>query len=889
MPERQVARKSNRPRDQMWSIEIESMHPWPQAKIGAATFWDRFMRKASAADARRIKFGLIRLFSILMWLTAFCVGNALAANPGGGGGGGGAGFGVFPPGPLLPPPPVPPQFDITGFIQEATLDSAGAICQASDPRLAGGTFKVNGITVIVPCNTILQMPAATLTWQELFSLAPRDIGLPLGANGIPTQTGLALNDTVTLPVATPYNGPLPSYEVHVQGNVVNGKYIAGLIFISQQSLNLGQGTITSIDYAKGELQIATTKDANPVIVRVRINDPIGRFGKSHGGTGSGAALIEPGYDQRFSIDEESPTVHAVTGYPMCIPRTNPFSEADDPLCPQANRPRSPNCKSLPSPFPDFVQPADGQFCTTFVMDPPGTIAAPCPTGTNCAPPPSDPTQQAPFEIGDFIDFQGTLKVDSQGPYISAHTIIGSLGIYTTPGTMPAYMAIEVLLQGTSSQPLLNLPQEATSRIKVEGFSTDPVSLVDIYAIDVDPQTGATSDRLLGTVNPMGPPVIGRFRFFPNAGAYIPATREVRVVSRTLCGDPFFPCALANVTQPASLPANGLIAGQYHAPNFEFIFPENLILGDAVVSANLQDLPFLYCGSGPLTTPTGGQNGPVVRQLNPAPWAPPMGTPAFAATLCSGEPVVGAVTVTGPPAPPLITVFPGATLTVNSGAAVFLSASATDSTGLPVGITWVQSSGPQPPSAATVPPGQPNAITFTAPYAASQMVFTVGATNPTTGLTSTATVTVNVRALPSDFVTITTANWTSQRKNRGALNVTAVTTAPLGPNGLPPPDLQLYVQAMANILTYTVDASGYLNFQMSAVQMSATPLPMFFAPTGNPAVCPIGVARCWQFATRGVIADPNNAGVFVPPDEVKVTSSYGGSFTATQYNGIIQVR
>jgi hypothetical protein len=845
------------------------------------------MRKANAADARRIQIGLIRLLSLVACLTALCVGSAFAAKAIVAKGGGV--FAGFPPAPLLPAPPVPPQFDITGFIQEAALDNAGTICQPSDPRLAGGTFKVNEITVIVPCNTILQMPAATLTWQELFSLAPRDIGLHLGVDGIPTQTGLALKDGVRLPVASPYNGPLPSYEVHVQGNVVNGKYIAGLIFVSQQSLNLGQGTITAIDYANGELQIATTKDSNPVIVRVRINDPIGRFGKSHGGPGSGTGLIEPGYDLRFSIDEESPTIHTVTAYPMCIPRTNPFTAADDPLCPQANRPRAPYCRSLPAPFPAFVPPADGQFCTTFVMHPPGTIAAPCPTGTNCPPPPSDPTQQAPFEVGDFIGFQGTLKVDAKGSYISAHTIVANLGIYTSPGTMPAYIAIEVLLQGTSSQPLLNLPQEATSKIKVIGFTTDPTNLVDIFAVDVDPLTGAIFDRFLGTANPIGPPVIGRFRFFPNAGAYLPATREVRVVSRTLCGDPLFPCALSSVTLPNPLPANGLIAGQYHAPNFNFIFAENLRLGDAVVSANFQDLEFLFCGSGPLTTPTAGENGPLVRQLYPAPWAPPMGTPAFAATHCSGEPVVGAVTVTGPPAPPVITLFPGAQMTVNSGAAVFLSASATDSTGLAIATTWVQSGGTQPPSLATVSPAQPNAISFTAPFHAAQMVFTVSATNPITGLSSTATVTVNVTALPPDFVTITAVNWVSVKQNRGKLNVVAVTNAPLGANGLPPPGLQLYVQATGTIATLVPDGSGGLNFQMSEVQMAATPLPMFFALTGNPAVCPIGYPSCWQFVTAGTLVDPNNPGVFMPPDLVTVTSSFGGSSSVTQSSGTFQVR
>jgi len=145
------------------------------------------------------------LFSLLTCMLALAAGNALAAK----GGVGGAGLFDLPP--IVAPAPVPAQFDITGFIQEATLDSAGTICRASDPRLAGGTLRINDVLVVVPCNTVLQMPAATLTWQELFSLAPRDIGLPLGANGVPTQTGLALQDAVRMPLTLPHsNGPLAS-------------------------------------------------------------------------------------------------------------------------------------------------------------------------------------------------------------------------------------------------------------------------------------------------------------------------------------------------------------------------------------------------------------------------------------------------------------------------------------------------------------------------------------------------------------------------------------------------------------------------------------------------------------------------------------------------------
>jgi hypothetical protein len=790
---------------------------------------------------------------------------------------------IFGPAPVLAPPPVPPQFDLTGFIQEASLDKAGTICQAADPRLAGGTLKVNNIQVIIPCNTLLQMPAATLTWQELFSLAPRDIGLPLDADGLPSQTGLALADTVKLPIASPYNGPLPSYEVHVQGNIVNGRYIAGLVFISQQNLNLGQGIITAIDYDNGELHIATA-GPTPTVARVRINDPLGRYGLSHGAPGSSATLIEPGYDLRFTIDEDSPTIHATTGYPMCIPRNDPGSVGDDPDCPQSNRPRAPQCLSLPAPFPAFVAPAAGQYCTSYVMPPPSGISCTPTDGASCPP---DSTRQTPFEIGDFIDYMGTLKVDSRGAYISAHTINAHLAIYTAPGSLPMYVTIEGLIQGTASLPVANLPQEATSRIKVEGFSTDPTALIDIYAVDVDPLTGTISDRLLGAANPSGPPVIGRFRFVPNAGAFLPATREVRVVSRTLCGDPFWPCTLANTAQPNPLPANGLIAGQYHAPNFEFIFAENLILGDATVPANLQDLAFLFCGSGPLTTPTADSNTPLVRQLDPAPWGVPMPTPNFAASLCSGEPTVGAPASTIPSSPPVIKVFPAEAVTVNSSAAVFLSASASDSTGLPVAINWVQSGGSQPPSAPQVTAGQPNAITFNAPVGPTQMIFTITATNLNTGLSSTSDVTVNVVGHASDTVNIHNATWTNTRQNRGALKVVATTDAPLNANDLPPADLQLYVQASAVVAALVPDGSGGLTYTTSAVQLSATPLPMFYADTGNPPTCPAGVARCWQYVTRGALVDPNGAGVFVPPDLITVTSSYGGSAVLTSESIILK--
>lgn len=587
---------------------------------------------------------------------------------------------VFPVSPTSPPPVVPTQFDVTGYIQKAVIDPT--VCENDgidiDHRLWGGRVTVNGMEITIPCHTILQMPATSLTWAELFdtSLTP--------SGTIPGASGLALDDKVMEPgsivPSQPVSLPLPAYEIHIQGNIVKdaatgvSQHIAGLLFISQQGLNVGQGYIKSIDYETGELCVSSGLPANglegqaeksPACVapdaRVRINDPVGRFGLRHGGSGcklAGTCEVEEShYDPRFTADTDNPTIHASTGFPMCVPRTYPFGpEGDtDELCPQQNRPKQGNgavCKNLPAvngvAFPAFPSQRDG-FCHSFVMNPltTNTVAPPGPCGTvadangvsTTIPCTTRPDRQAPFEVGDYIDYSGTLSVDANlaglplvSPYyISAHTINAHIGIYTHPGTKPVYVMIEGLLAGTNALPIQNIPQEVTGRLHMEGFTTDPSSMLDIFAMDIDKQTGAITERLLGSVNPSGPPVIGRGRFVPAAGNFLPPTRNIRIVSRTLCKSKAMPCvippAYLDPENPAGKYANGLVAGQYNAPNFEFIFAENLFLGDPVLPNNFQDLPFLSCGSGPLTTATAGDNPPIVEPLDPAPWAAPMPAPS----------------------------------------------------------------------------------------------------------------------------------------------------------------------------------------------------------------------------------------------------------------------
>jgi hypothetical protein len=80
---------------------------------------------------------------------------------------------------------------------------------------------------------------------------------------------------------------------------------------AQQSLNAGQGVISCIDYNTGEMQVGGTpvdpgtvfscpNPPRPGTTRVRLNDTIGRFGKSHAAIGGCAGktncIEEAGFD-----------------------------------------------------------------------------------------------------------------------------------------------------------------------------------------------------------------------------------------------------------------------------------------------------------------------------------------------------------------------------------------------------------------------------------------------------------------------------------------------------------------------------------------------------------------------------------------------------------------
>jgi len=499
----------------------------------------------------------------------------------------------------VPAAVAPTPFTLIGPIEKFTLDTpATSACGSSvDPALVSSRMTVHGIEVVIPCNLIIQMPATYLTADDVFKLNPAGS----------SESGLALADT---------KPPLAVFEATIVGNIVmhTGKatHVAGLVYISQHSLATGGGYIKSIDLTNREMRIGADPSAplSPQDARVRINDAKGVY-DHHLPTPPGPITV----DRRFTVDTENPTVHALTGYPMCLP-----SNAGDADCPAINRPIR-----------------GGKALTNFVMGtgslpgaPPDALPIP-PCQERLTDPPCFPDKQAPFMLGDYVNYSGTLAKDNAGTlHISAHTIVANVGIFTQ-GKMPAYVSLDESLIGTMG-PLTRrdppstasptLPQETQDRLKIEGFTTDPSRNVEIYAIDVNPVTGEQLLRLLNVVRPQSVP-FGRFRLIVGKRAGIlfdrnsvpkGATRELMVHiantdGSTLDGEPV-------PTKPKI--AHGLIAGQYVAPVGEYIFPENTVHGDPLVPNNFECVAFLQLGSGPLNTNDRTNPTPIVARLSPWP-------------------------------------------------------------------------------------------------------------------------------------------------------------------------------------------------------------------------------------------------------------------------------
>jgi hypothetical protein len=266
------------------------------------------------------------------------------------------------------------------------------------------------------------------------------------------------------------------------------------------------------------------------------------------------------------------------------------------------------------------------------------------------------TEQAPFVVGDYINYQGTLANDATGLYISAHTVVANVGIYTQPFTDPTYVTQEVSLIGTLGPlgtPGCTTTMECQDRLKVEGFTTDPMissptskppnataRQINIYALDVDlsvdPTGSAPTVRRIATPANFKAVPLGRFRYIAGqrAGVSVDSMGVQRGVTRELMvrvDTPPPPTApdTRNVIMPKVDPpkvANGLVPGQFTAPVGEYIFPEGLGLGDPQPKLNFQCLAFLTAGWAlPVEDPTNPANQLMITPGQLVPW-PDSGTP-----------------------------------------------------------------------------------------------------------------------------------------------------------------------------------------------------------------------------------------------------------------------
>ncbi|MBD9361748.1 hypothetical protein [Methylomonas fluvii] len=459
--------------------------------------------------------------------------------------------------------PVPTtSFNLIGYIQQFRMcvASDGPWCaDPNDPR-AGAIMKVNGITVIVPKNSYVVMPGSYLKPKDIF-----DKKLPVAGVG---QSGLALEDTP--PPAYPYTADLI-------GNIVDGEYRAGLVNIMQLPLQTASGFIKDIT-ADGEMLIGPALNNPAVSMRVRLNDP-------DIGTGTGRYGKAQSADERFRADQGNPTVHAATGYPLCVPKPA------TPECPASNRPNG----------------ADGKPLHRFTV---GTTAAlndapACGSACNA-------NKMVPLAVDDYVTYTGILvkeptASDPNASYISASALEADLGIFTEKGKNPAYVFIEEALLGSGGSAFPGLDQETgpgkvvpgqnlVTRFRIVGFTTDPSRNVDVFALDAKMpiEKGKFTERLLSSVRPEPVAPMGRFRITVDQQVFMPPTREIRARIQGILGSSVLPPA-----EPAKA-ANGLIYGEYTAPVAEYIFPEGRVFGakkplPGAIPANFEDLCFLSRG------------------------------------------------------------------------------------------------------------------------------------------------------------------------------------------------------------------------------------------------------------------------------------------------------
>ena len=518
-----------------------------------------------------------------------------------------AAFASFTALPMHAQPAVPPAgFTLIGHIEKMVLTAPGVVTSSA-------VVTVRGIDVTLPANLIITMPGGYLTAEQLFR--GRDFKTP----PVPPRSGLALQEFTDADMQCPLplagagkRCALPAAEIELGGNIVGGVYVAGLARISQGGLHIGSGFIRSIEPATGNFTVGTDV-AGGTVARLRLNDPEGIYGPK---PSSGAV------DMRFALDPGNAPIRARTGFPVCL------TDASRPgVCPATNRSPNPTAAN----YRRFT-------CGTA---PAGTTE---PVLPGC-----QPHLPVPLRVGDYVNYVGMLDKDAQGYFVSLHGLEAELGVYTSPGVDPAYTFIEVAIQGTQGAlypltPTTTIPQEATSRYKIVGFTTDPSRTVVVTLFDdanpanANPLNVTTVPTRLATrLVPTNLAQLGRFKMIWAAKEAVRVVRRnarVRLSPATLPSNPAFqPGNTSNAMTAPLLPVGastrgGYTFGQFEAPVNEYISPEITRFGVTgwPVPVNFEDfcylrLPNAIVTQEPSVTPVNSYRSVTVGLLAPSPINP----------------------------------------------------------------------------------------------------------------------------------------------------------------------------------------------------------------------------------------------------------------------------
>ncbi|KLU82812.1 hypothetical protein MAPG_01880 [Magnaporthiopsis poae ATCC 64411] len=244
------------------------------------------------------------------------------------------------------------------------------------------------------------------------------------------------------------------------------------------------------------------------------------------------AVFSKGYAgaPEFTADDQSPSISSFSGFPMCIPRNT-----TDPLCPLSNRP--------------FAGP--------------GIFVAP------------DPLVMAPLQAGDFITWQGIRKGDE----VIAFSIVAQNTQIQTLGDI-VYVRMELARLGIDNPN----PNAEIAETRFIGFVSNNQATVSLYAMDVDPCTGATTDRIIASMGLRG----GRNaqnKFEYRNDVLRRYTREYRVTAE-----------IGGIRKTRTT-KNGLTASTYVQPVNVWIPGEQDVPGVPPVAHDFSQMAFLTQGVG----------------------------------------------------------------------------------------------------------------------------------------------------------------------------------------------------------------------------------------------------------------------------------------------------